>query len=206
MFISFEGMEGSGKGTAIKALSDWLSAKNVPFLVTREPGGTSLGQDLRAILLDSRRTIAPVTELFLYLADRAQHVDEVIRPALKNDLLVITDRYADSTIVYQGYGRGMNVDHLHDLNDAATGALWPDLTILLDVEPSVGLERARKRNQELNLTVSEGRFEAEHLAFHTRVREGYLKRAARYPNRFAIIDANQSPESIIAAITELLTS
>ena len=206
MFITFEGIEGSGKGTAIELTRSWLELEGRPVLLTREPGGSPLGRELRAYLLDARQSIVPEAELFLYLADRAQHVRQIVRPALEGGSLVISDRYADSTIVYQGYGRGLDVDTLYTLNQMAVGSLWPDLTILLDVDPEIGLERARRRNKELGLEVSEGRFEAESLAFHTRIREGYLAWSAKNPQRFAIIDGTDTPEAVFAHIQEVITA
>ena len=214
MFITFEGIEGSGKGTAIERVKEWLGKKGYPVLLTREPGGSPLGRELRAFLLDARQSIAPEAELFLYLADRAQHVRQIIRPALESGKLVISDRYADSTIVYQGYGRGLDVDALHALNTmavggplrAAAGGLWPDLTILLDVAPEIGLERARARNTALGLEVLEGRFEAESLAFHERIRFGYLTWADKHSDRFHIIDGGLPPDAVFARIRDVLAA
>ena len=204
MFITFEGIEGSGKGTAIERTQAWLEQAGHPVLLTREPGGSPLGRELRAYLLDARQDIVPEAELFLYLADRAQHVRQIVRPALESGSLVISDRYADSTIVYQGYGRGLDVDTLYTLNQMAVGSLWPDLTILLDVDPEIGLERARRRNTELGLEVTEGRFEAENLAFHTRIRKGYLAWAGKHPQRFAIIDGGKTPEMVFARVQKVV--
>lgn len=212
MFITFEGIEGSGKGTAIGRTQKWLEEEGHPILLTREPGGSPLGRELRAFLLDARQDIAPEAELFLYLADRAQHVRQIIRPALESGRLVISDRYADSTIVYQGYGRGLDVDALHALNRMAVGGLlhttasglWPDLTILLDVAPEIGLERARTRNKALGLEVLEGRFEAESLAFHERIRSGYLAWADKNPGRFHIIDGGLPPDAVFERVRDIL--
>lgn len=204
MFISFEGMEGSGKSTLLQRLCEDLAGKGLPFLRTQEPGGSELGRMLRALLLDTRQDIVPESELFLYLADRVQHVQQVIRPALAEGRLVLSDRYADSTIVYQGYGRGLPVERLDELNRIATGGLWPDLTILFDLEPAVGLARARSRNTGCGTEVTEGRFEAETMAFHERVREGYLVRAQLFPERFRIIDAGLSPERVYARVAAML--
>ena len=148
MFISFEGTEGSGKSTALDLLCVALDRLGASPLRTREPGGSVLGKSLRTLLLDARQEVAPEAELFLYLADRAQHVRQVIRPALAAGRLVLPDRYADSTIVYQGYGRGLPVERLFELNQMAVGGLWPDLTLLFDLDPAVG-PRAKARNAEL---------------------------------------------------------
>ena len=204
MFITFEGIEGSGKGTAIERTRRWLEQRQQSALLTREPGGSPLGRELRAFLLDARQEIVPEAELFLYLADRAQHVRQIIRPALDKGIPVISDRYADSTIVYQGYGRGLDVSKLYELNCMAVGDLWPDLTFLLDVAPEIGLERARGRNKAMGLEVLEGRFEAESLAFHQRVREGYLAWAKMHSGRFAVIDGSLSPDAVFGEIQKTL--
>jgi dTMP kinase len=204
MFISFEGMEGSGKSTALGRLCAVLDNRGASYLRTREPGGSELGKSLRALLLDARQQVAPEAELFLYLADRAQHVRQVIRPNLEQGRLVLSDRYADSTIVYQGYGRELPVERLFELNQLAVGGLWPDLTLLFDLDPHVGLARARARNADCGTEVSEGRFEAEALPFHQRVREGYLAWAGRFPERFRIIDAGRSPEEVYAQVEDAL--
>jgi dTMP kinase len=182
-----------------------LDNRGGSVLRTREPGGSELGKSLRALLLDTRHEVAPEAELFLYLADRAQHVRQVIRPALAAGRLVLSDRYADSTIVYQGYGRGLPVERLFELNQMAVGGLWPDLTLLFDLDPAVGLARAKARNAERGLEVSEGRFEAEALAFHQRVREGYLAWAGRFPERFRLINAGFSPEEVYAQVENTVT-
>ena len=196
MFITFEGIEGAGKGTLITFVTQWLEANNKTFVSTREPGGSQLGGRLRAILLDSSTKIVPDAEMFLYLADRAQHVAEVIRPALEKGDIIICDRYADSNIVYQGYGRGLDVEELYELNNRAVRNLWPDITFLLDLPPEAGLRRALKRNDELGIAETEGRFEAENLAFHSRIRNGFLTWAQRHAHRFVILDASKEPEEV----------
>lgn len=197
MFITFEGMEGSGKSTALNRVQQALLDEGHGVLLTREPGGSRLGRTLRSILLDlSNDDIVPEAELFLYLADRAQHVGQVIRPALAEGVTVLSDRYADSTVVYQGYGRGLDPERLRELNDMAVGGLWPDLTLVFDLPPEEGLRRAMTRNLQDGTSVSEGRFEAEHLAFHARVREGYLTWAALNPARFRVVDATRTPDQV----------
>lgn len=198
MFISFEGIEGSGKSTAQRLLAEHLQGLGYDPLLTREPGGCALGRSLRPILLDARtRGLSSRAELYLFLADRAQHVAEIIRPALEAGQTVLCDRYADSTLAYQGYGRGLDPEHLRRINDMATGGLMPDLTLLLDLPVHCGLERAGLRNREEGTVLSEGRFDAESLEFHERVRQGYRSLAAEEPERFAIIDAAQPPEDVV---------
>ena len=198
MFISFEGIEGSGKSTAQRLLAEHLQGLGYDPLLTREPGGCALGRSLRPILLDARtRGLSSRAELYLFLADRAQHVAEVIRPALEAGQTVLCDRYADSTLAYQGYGRGLDPEHLRRINDMATGGLMPDLTLLLDLPVHCGLERAGLRNREEGTVLSEGRFDAESLEFHERVRQGDRSLAAEEPERFAIIDAAQPPEDVV---------
>ena len=205
MFLTVEGIEGAGKSTFISLLEDELTKRGVDFLHTREPGGCALGRQIRPLLLDVSQKVSDRAELFLFLADRAQHVADTIRPALEAGRWVVCDRYADSTIAYQGYGRGMDPEELQRLNDYATDGLWPDITFLLDLPAEVGLGRAQARNYREGLTQSEGRFEAEALAFHQRIREGFLLRAARWPERFRVLDATQAPEDVVAQALEHLS-
>ena len=198
MFLTIEGIEGAGKSTFLGLLEAELVKRGVDFLRTREPGGCALGRQIRPLLLDASQKVSDRAELFLFLADRAQHVADTIRPALERGQWVICDRYADSTIAYQGYGRGMDPEELQKLNDYATDGLWPDITFLLDLPAEVGLGRALARNGREGLTQSEGRFEAEALAFHQRIRDGFLARAARWPQRFRVLDAAQTPDAIVA--------
>jgi dTMP kinase len=205
MFLTVEGIEGAGKSTFIGLLEDELTKRGVDFLHTREPGGCALGRQIRPLLLDASQNVSARAELFLFLADRAQHVADTIRPALEAGRWVVCDRYADSTIAYQGYGRGMDPEELQKLNDYATDGLWPDITFLLDLPAEVGLGRAQARNCREGLTQSEGRFEAEALAFHQRIREGFLLRASRWPERFCVLDASQMPDAIVAQAMEQLS-
>ena len=197
MFVTLEGVEGAGKSTLMSLLAAQLEALSLPFIRTREPGGCSLGASIRPLLLNVSSHVDDRAELFLFLADRAQHVAETIRPALERGEWVLCDRYADSTIAYQGYGRGMNVDRLQELNEYATHGLWPDKTILLDLPVETGLARALARNGREGLSLSEGRFESEELAFHQRIREGFLLRAKRWPERFCVLDARLAPEELL---------
>ncbi|SIN70416.1 dTMP kinase [Halodesulfovibrio marinisediminis] len=205
MFITLEGMEGSGKSTVLKKLHAWLESEGYEVVLTREPGGSELGKTLRALLLDAENTdITSEAELFLYLADRAQHVSQVIKPALEAGKVVLCDRYADSTVVYQGYGRGLDPNLLHSFNEVATTGLWPDISLLLDVEPEIGLRRALSRNIEQGLSRAEGRFEAEAIDFHSRVREGYLTWAALNNKRFKVVDASVTPDEVFAQVVDCM--
>ncbi|MBQ9407147.1 MAG: dTMP kinase [Desulfovibrio sp.] len=198
MFISFEGIEGAGKTTALNYLADLLQSRGHDCLSTREPGGCTLGRNLRSILLDARtRHLSGRAELFLFLADRAQHVAEIIRPALEAGQVVLCDRYTDSTLAYQGYGRGQDIDYLRRLNQAATGGLQPELTLLFDLPVRCGLMRAGERNRAEGLILVEGRFDSESLDFHERVRQGYRALAEEEPQRVAIVDAAQPPEDVV---------
>jgi dTMP kinase len=197
MFVTFEGIEGSGKSTAASLLAEYLLERELDLLLTKEPGGCSLGRSLRHTLLDARgKNLSSRAELFLFLADRAQHVAEVIRPALEAGQIVLCVRYADSTLAYQGYGRGLDTEFLRRLNESATGGLAPEITLLLDVPAPCGLMRAGQRNREAGTTISEGRFDSESLAFHERVQQGYRALASEEPERFAVIDASQPVEDV----------
>ena len=198
MFITVEGIEGSGKSTALTLLSQELGRRGFDVLLTREPGGCGLGRAIRPIVLDARtRSLNMRAELYLFLADRAQHVAEVIRPALEAGQIVLCDRYTDSTLAYQGYGRGLDPEKLRRINEMATGGLAPDLTLLMDLPVAVGLERAGLRNQQQGTVLSEGRFDAESVDFHERVRQGYLALAEEEPQRIARINAEQRPEDML---------
>jgi len=205
MFITFEGIEGTGKSTQIALLKEYLKSAGRSVRTTCEPGGSRIGAELRAMLLSlANRDLCPQAELFLYLADRAQHVAQVVRPALEAGEIVLCDRFADSTVAYQAYGRGLDAEMLHGLNAMAVDGRWPDLTILLDLDPAVGLKRAVDRNKAECKTVAEGRFEAESLAFHGRVRQGYLKLAERFPQRIRIVDASGTVDEIAVAVRQLV--
>jgi dTMP kinase len=193
LFITFEGGEGGGKSVQAKALYRKLSKLGIPVLLTHEPGGTPFGKRIGRWLKWAKDTdISPLTELMLFNASRAQLVAEVVRPALASGKVVISDRYADSTTVYQGYGRGLDLAMVKVVNKAATGGLTPDLTILLDAP--VELCFARKGECKPD------RFEQEAKAFHNKVREGYLKLASEEPKRWLVVDASQSK----AKITEII--
>jgi dTMP kinase len=201
VFVTFEGIEGTGKTTQIGLLAEELARLGKKTVITREPGGSAVGRELRRILLSMRTTnLCDRAELFLYLADRAQHVAEVVQPALAEGAVVLCDRFTDSTVAYQGYGRGLDPNLLRQLNATATADLAPDLTILLDIEPEVGLRRALARNLQQGAQVDEGRFEAESLAFHSRVRQGYLTLAALDRRRFSIVAADAAPGEVFASV------
>ncbi len=200
MFITFEGTEGSGKTTQLRMLAEHLGNA----VVTKEPGGTPSADRIRAILLDTTSHLDPIAELFLFAASRRQHVVEVIRPALQSGKVVLCDRFTDATLAYQGFGRVLNLDQLRMLNDWATDALHPDLTLVFDLPEELGLRRAQRRNA--NATTDEGRFEAEDLRFHRRVREGYLALATGEPGRFVVIDAQGSVEEVYERMMSALAT
>jgi dTMP kinase len=204
-FITFEGVEGSGKTTQIQALRAHLEARGHRVLATREPGGCPIADAIRAILLDSaNRALLPRAELLLYAAARAQHVEQVIRPALEAGAIVLCDRFADATTAYQGGGRGLDAKLVAELNLIATDGLRPDLTLLFDIPVEIGLSRARFRNQSDTLR-DEGRFEMEELDFHQRVRSAYLALAAA-DERFRIVDATGTAESVAARVITAVQS
>lgn len=201
-FLAFEGGEGVGKSTQVRVLSDELAKRGFEVVVTYEPGDTPVGQLLRELLLDPATSVTAQTEALLYAADRAEHVAHVIAPALARGAVVISDRYLDSSIAYQGYGRGLDIETVTQTSLWATGGLLPDLTLLLDLEPELGLRRARGRNGRVD------RLEGEALDFHTRVRAGFLTLAAGDPGRYATITADGAPDQVadevLAAINRVL--
>jgi dTMP kinase len=192
-----EGIEGSGKTTQLQKLAQALRSTGQNCVVTKEPGGTPLAERVRAILLDPQEEGMDATaELFLYSAARRQHVIDVIQPALDAGATVLTDRFTDATIAYQGYGRALNLDLLRTINEIATSGLRPDLTLIFDLPEEVGLTRARRRNAGSPMLQSESRLEGEDLRFHRRVREGYLAMAVAEPERFAVIDASGGADEV----------
>lgn len=193
LFISFEGGEGAGKSTQIARLAESLRAHGHDVVVTLEPGGTELGRSIRRMLLTSGNHVTPRAEVLLYAADRAHHVDTVIEPALAAGKVVICDRYADSTFAYQGAGRRLDTDAVRDIMNFAVSGRWPDLTLLLDVDPRTGLQRARGDGEG-------DRIEAEGLTFHDAVRRGFLDLADAEPERFQVIDASASMDEVTAQI------
>ncbi len=205
MFITFEGIEGAGKTTQIKRIYKFLQNSGYECVMTREPGGTNIGKKIRAILLDPEsKAMDSITELLLYTADRVQHVKEILKPALSSGKLVLCDRYLDATVVYQGYGRGLELQVIDNLHELMIQGLKPDVTILLDLSPEKGLSRAWEQINKGTRVGKETRFEEEALAFHRRVRAGYLSLARKEPARFRIIDASQEEDHVQEAIIKVL--
>jgi dTMP kinase len=204
LFITFEGIEGSGKTTQIVRIKNYLTQKRIPCEVTREPGGTSIGEKIRKILLDpSHSKMVPLCELLLYEASRAQHVHDVIKPLLEKGIVVICDRFSDASIAYQAYGRGLDLKFVQKLNRIASQGLKPDITFILDCPSGLGLKRAIKRNKELN-GIKEDRFERENILFHKRVREGYLSLAKKDPRRIKVIDTRLGEEKVFEKIRDVI--
>lgn len=200
MFITLEGPEGSGKSMQICEMAEFLRGHGKQVLTTREPGGTFIGDQIREVIMRMENTMmSPHAEILLFCAARAQIVEEVIRPSLEKGLIVISDRYADSTLAYQGYGHGLDLETLKLILHFATGGLKPDLTLLLDVDVEEGLKRRRIGGGEWN------RLDAQQLAFHQRVRQGYLKMAVEEPTRWRVINARQKPPQVQADIQAVLT-
>jgi dTMP kinase len=206
LFITFEGIEGCGKSTQIRRLANALSAKGLPCLLTREPGGCPISDQIRAILLNAENSaMKPATELLLYAAARAQHVSETISPALAEGKLVLCDRFSDATLAYQGFGRNLDIEVIQYLNRLAMGDVKPDLTVLIDCPVEVGITRAIARNNAIPGDKEE-RFERESLLFHERVRQGYLKLAQAEPGRFVIIDGTMDADVTEAAVCNSMRS
>jgi dTMP kinase len=205
MFISFEGIEGSGKTTHAKHTVRFLQDNGHDCVITREPGGTRIGEKIRAILLDPlSKDMDPLTELLLYTADRAQHIKEYILPLLSEGKMVLCDRYYDATMAYQGFARGLNIGLIEKIHKLLFENLKPDITLLLDLPPEIGLERAWKQINNGNRISKESRFEEERLSFHKRVREGYLELARLEPERFRIIDASKDEHEVRVKIINIL--
>jgi dTMP kinase len=201
-FISFEGIEGCGKTTQIALLSEHLKKHTVPHTITREPGGTAVGEGIRKILLHSETIhLTPASELLLFYASRSQNIQEKIKPALSRGEMVICDRYYHASMAYQGYGRGISLDFIQKLTDLVCHPFRPDMTFLLDIEPEVGLARARARNH--TRSDNEGRFEAEDLEFYNKVRDGYLELASA-DERIQLIYADRPIEAVHRHILTLL--
>jgi len=197
LLVTFEGIEGSGKSTQIGLTREFLEGGGYPYLVTKEPGGAPLGEEIKRLVLDGGHLrIDPLAELFLFGADRAQHVAEVLRPALQEGKVVLCDRFTDATVAYQGYGRGVDIAFIEEINRWAAGGLIPDITILLDCPVEVGMARAQGKD----------RFEREEYDFHQRVREGYLSIAQKEPQRVKVLNAEDEKEAIQEEIQRIITS
>ncbi len=204
LFITFEGVEGSGKTSQIQRLKKYLTQKGIPCKVTREPGGCAIGEKVRKILLNpDHREMVPATELFLYEAARAQHVKEVLKPLLKRGEIVLCDRFCDATLAYQGYGRRIDLKWIERLNRVSSQGIKPDVTFLLDCPSDVGLNRALQRNRTLRQEREE-RFEREEIQFHRRVRKGYLAIARREPHRVKVIDTREGEEKVFEKIRKIV--
>ena len=195
LFITFEGGDGCGKTTQIKLIDEYLRNKGYKTLLTREPGSKGLGVKLREILLNYDGEVSPTCESFLFLADRAQHVDCIIKPALEEGTVVLCDRHTDSTVAYQGYGRGLDLEQIYKLNNIATSGLKPDLTVVLDVDVETSQARVGKEKD---------RMESAGIEFFERVRKGFLEIAKQEPSRVKVIDSTQSIEDIHKQVVELI--
>lgn len=202
-FITFEGIDGSGKTTQFRMLAQWLREHGREVIETVEPGGTAIGRQIRKILLDPASAgLHPRAELLLYFASRAQNVDEVIRPALEAGHTVLCDRFTDSTLVYQGCGRGLDTNVVRNLDRIACRGLGPDITFLIDIDLETSLQRAKRRNERVG--PAESRIDDESVTFHERVREGYLALARAEPERIVVIDGGMSISDVGRAIREAL--
>ncbi|MBW2681307.1 MAG: dTMP kinase [Deltaproteobacteria bacterium] len=206
MFISFEGIEGSGKTTQIHHMDKFFQNNGQDCVITREPGGTRIGEKIRAILLDpASKNMDPLTELLLYTADRAQHIKEFVSPFLSAGKTVLCDRFYDATVVYQGFARGLDIGLIDKLHNLLFENLKPDITILLDLPPEKGLSRAWKQIETGDRKNVETRFEEEKLSFHNKVRSGYLDLARLEPGRFRVIDASMDENQVRNEIIKILS-
>jgi len=206
MFLTFEGVEGSSKTTQAKLLSTWLNSQKIDHILTKEPGTifSKECQQIRQLLLSPENNLSPRSELLLYLADRAQHVESCIRPALEEDKWVISDRYSWSTYVYQGFGRGLIGDlggFFREMLNYSAGNLWPDLTFIMDVPVEIGLRRAKSSNTEFS---GGDRMELEGLEFHQKLREGFLEVARSRPDKCVLLDATKSIEELHEEVKQVL--
>ncbi len=195
LFITFEGADGCGKTTQLNMLAEYLTEKGFDVVVTREPGAKGLGEKLRDILLNYEGVVSDRCEAFLFLADRAQHVDVIVKPAVALGKIVLCDRHTDSTVAYQGYGRGQDIDRINLLNNIATDGMKPDLTFVFDIDVETSQQR---------VGAEKDRMESAGMDFHNRVRQGYLKLAENEPNRIKVIDAKKSIPDIHAEVIKIL--
>ena len=197
LFITFEGADGCGKTTQLNMLAEYLTEKGFDVVVTREPGAKGLGEKLREILLNYEGVVSDRCEAFLFLADRAQHVDVIVKPAVALGKIVLCDRHTDSTVAYQGYGRGQDIDRINLLNNIATDGMKPDLTFVFDIDVETSQQRVGSEKD---------RMESAGMDFHNRVRQGYLKLAENEPNRIKVIDAKKSIPNIHDEVVEIIES
>src|SRR5688572_17501244 len=202
-FVSFEGIEGCGKTTQIALLSEVLTSRQIAHSVTREPGGTAVGEGIRKILLHSETMhLTPAAELLLFYASRSQNILEKIEPSLARGEVVICDRFYHASMAYQGYGRGIPIEFIEKLTDLVCGDRRPEVTVLLDIDPEIGLTRARSRNSKRS--EDEGRFEMEDVPFYTRIRNGYLDLAVREKERIHVVPANRSIEAVHKDVLKIM--
>ena len=195
LFITFEGADGCGKTTQINLLKDYLENKNYEIITTLEPGGSDIGKKLRQILLHHDGFVSPRAEMFMYLADRAQHIDTVIKNNVEKNKIVLCDRHIDSTVAYQGYGRGEDIEQINLLNEIATGGYKPDLTFVFDVDSEIAQKRVGNVKDRL---------ESEGLEFHRKIRQGYLELAKKYPNRIKVINSNKTIEEVFEQVKKII--
>lgn len=204
VFITIEGPEGAGKTTQARLLDERLRAR-YPVIYTREPGGTAIGERIRALLLDEgHKEMSAQTEMLLFAASRAQFVAEVVEPALRGGRVLLSERYVDASIAYQGFGRGLGIELVRRVNEAATRGVMPDLTILLDIDPALGLRRARGAGGKEGRQGHGDRLEQEDLAFHARVRAGFLAIAREEPDRIRIVDGSRAQQAVHGEIVRLV--
>ncbi len=197
LFITFEGADGCGKTTQMNLLAEYLKKENIPFILTREPGGKGLGEKVREILLNYEGPVSDRCESFLFLADRAQNIDIIVNPAVEKGKIVLCDRHIDSTVAYQGYGRGLDIERINMLNDIATNGKKPDLTFVFDIDVETSMKR---------VGTEKDRLESAGIEFHNRVRNGYLELAKQEPKRIKVLDATKSIEEIHKQVIEIFTS
>ncbi|MFA7507534.1 MAG: dTMP kinase [Bacilli bacterium] len=201
LFITFEGGEGTGKTTVINNLYNYLISLGYDVIKTREPGGSKISESIRGIILDRNNTIMDYkTEALMYAASRRQHLIEVIIPALKKNKIVICDRYIDSSLAYQGYARGLGIEQVKTINEYAISGYWPDLTIYIDLDPNMGINRIKNNNRDVD------RLDEETISFHEKVREGYIKLIDLYPNRIKKIDGNVSLDILTQIAKEIVVN
>jgi dTMP kinase len=201
LFITFEGGEGTGKTTVINNLYNYLISLGYDVIKTREPGGSKISESIRGIILDRNNTIMDYkTEALMYAASRRQHLIEVIIPALKKNKIVICDRYIDSSLAYQGYARGLGIEQVKTINEYAISGYWPDLTIYIDLDPNIGINRIKNNNRDVD------RLDEETISFHEKVREGYIKLIDLYPNRIKKIDGNVSLDILTQIAKEIVVN